>query len=91
MIGNVHIPPLSPPGPTKNDVFYAWSSDVDNFDKRECYVLFIKQEKIYFSTPGPAMALLGPPEPTDDACLLVVVVRGAFKIVFRKKLGICPN
>ena len=45
-----------------------------NFEKRQYYVLFIKQEKIYFFTPGPAMALLGPPGPTEDAYLLVVVV-----------------
>ena len=74
-IENVHISPLGPPGPTENYfllrgvVMFGFKMlGLVNFDKRECYVLFITQEK---SIPFP---LLGPPGPTDNACLLVVVV-----------------
>ena len=45
-----------------------------NFEKRQYYVLFIKQENIYFFTPGPAMALLGPPGPTENDFLMREVV-----------------
>ena len=38
-----------------------------NFDKRKCFVWFIKQVKYTFPP-------LGPPGPTDDACLMVLVV-----------------
>ena len=63
MIENVHMPALGLPGPTKNDflmsgvvIFVFNMLGLVNFDKRKCYVLFVKQEKIYFSTPGPARA-----------------------------------
>ena len=63
MIENVHMPALGPPGPTKNDllmsgvvIFVFNMLGLVNFDKRKCYVLFVKQEKIYLSTPGPARA-----------------------------------
>ena len=54
MIKYVHIPPLGPPGPTENYfllrgvVMFGFKMlGLVNFDKRECYVLFITQEKTY--------------------------------------------
>ena len=58
MIENVHIPHLGPPGQTENDflirgvVMFGFKMlGLVNFDKRGCYVLFIKQEKICLFHP----------------------------------------
>ena len=63
MIENVHISPQGPPGPTENDflmrgvvMFGLEMLGLVNFDKRKCYVWFIKQVKYTFPTPGPARA-----------------------------------
>ena len=63
MIETVHMPALGSPETTKNNIlmsgvviFVFDMLGLVNFDKRKCYVLFVKQEKIYLSTPGPARA-----------------------------------